>query len=71
MSYLIAVPHRNQVLELDWHHVARLAELRNANDLGPVVPGRVPVRCAAGIILASPPLDFHVTDSHFAVAHFH
>ena len=36
--------HRGEVLQLDRHDVARLAHLRDADDLGDRVPGDVPVR---------------------------
>ena len=73
---LHAVPDRDtdrdQVLQLDRHHVARPAHLRAADAVLDRVPGHVPVRrTSRGVILASPPLDFAVSDSYFLVAHFH
>ena len=44
MTFLIAVPHRGEVLQLDRHDVARAAHVRGADAVHPGVPGRVPVR---------------------------
>ena len=35
------------------------------------LPHDLPLRWPDRVILASPPLDFHVSDSYFVVAHFH
>ena len=44
MSFLIAVPDRGEVLQLDGHHVARPAHLRAADAVLDRVPGHVLVR---------------------------
>ncbi len=63
---------RGEVLQLDRHDVARARvtfETPMLWSLGFLVTflfGGI-----TGIILSSPPLDFHVSDSYFVVAHFH
>ena len=44
MTFLIAVPDRAEVLQLDRHHVARLDHLRDADAVVARVPGDLPVR---------------------------
>ena len=60
-----------EVLQLDRHDVGRLAVVRHAmlwsiGFLTTFLFGGL-----TGVILAAPPLDFHVSDSYFVVAHFH
>jgi hypothetical protein len=64
-------PDRREVLQLDRHHVGRLGDVRDADA---VLIGFLITFLfggLTGVMLASPPLDFHVSDSYFVVAHFH
>jgi cytochrome c oxidase subunit 1 len=71
MSYLIAVPPG--IKFFNWIGTMWRGSLSFETPMlwAPGVPGHVPVRWADRHHLASPPLDFHVTDSYFVVAHFH
>ena len=44
MTFLIAVPDRREVLQLDRHDVARVADVRDADAVGDRLPRDVPVR---------------------------
>ena len=48
----------------------RSADLRIADAVFGRFPGHVPARWTLRVLLASPPLNFHVTDTYFVVAHF-
>ena len=63
--------HRPEVLQLDRHHVAGPADFETPMlwSIGFMVTFLL--GGLTGVLLASPPLDFHVTDSYFVVAHFH
>jgi cytochrome c oxidase subunit I len=69
LSYFIAVP--TGVKFFNWigtmwkGHI----KLRNTDAVRHRLPGHLPVR--RSVRLASPPVDWHVTDSYFVVAHFH
>ncbi|MGW2707126.1 cbb3-type cytochrome c oxidase subunit I [Streptomyces sp. NPDC001340] len=69
------VPHRgadgNQVLRLDRHHAQRVPVVRDPMlwSLGFMVSFLL--GGLSGVLIASPPLDFHATDSYFIVAHLH
>ena len=64
-------PDRAEVLQLDRHHVEGPAHLRDPDAVRLRVPGDVPVRRADRGDAGRPPIDFHVTDTYFVVAHFH
>ena len=72
MTYLIAVPDRRQVLQLDRHHVAGAAHASRR----PCCSASGSCSCSSiggltGPMLAAPAFDFHVTDTYFVVAHMH
>ena len=62
---------RGEVLQLDRHDVGRVDLLRHAHAVGVGFLTTFLFGGLTGVILASPPLDFHVSDSYFVVAHFH
>ncbi|MFD2348494.1 cbb3-type cytochrome c oxidase subunit I [Nonomuraea ferruginea] len=72
MSFSDRGADRGEVLQLDRHHVAgghlsfETPMLFSIGFLVTFLFGGL-----TGVILASPPLDFHVTDTYFVVAHFH
>ena len=62
---------RAQVLQLDRHDVEGPVDVRDADAVRRRLPGHLPVRRADRRHPGRPPLDFHVSDSYFVVAHFH
>ena len=68
MTMLIAVPTGREVLQLDRHDVGRQGLDGHADALGDGLPRDVPLRWPDRVILASPALDFHLSDSYFVVA---
>ncbi len=71
MTFLIAVP--TGVKFFNW--IGTMWEgpidVRVADALLGRLPRDLPLRGLSGVLLASPPIDFHVTDSYFVIAHFH
>jgi len=63
--------HRGEVLRLDRHHVAGPAAVQDAPAVLHRLPHHLPARGLTGVLLASPPVDFQVSDSYFVVAHMH
>ena len=72
MTMLIAVPTGREVLQLDRHDVGRV-KLTFETPMLWAIGFLVTFLFGGltGIILSSPALDFHVSDTYFVVAHFH
>ena len=70
MTFLIAVPTGVKFFNWDRHDGAGSVRM-DAHALVDRLPVTLPLRWPDRHHLASPPLDFHVSDSYFVVAHFH
>jgi cytochrome c oxidase subunit 1 len=71
MTFLIAGADRYQVLQLDRHDVEGPVDIETPMLFSVGFLVTFLLGGLSGVLLASPPIDFHVTDSYFVVAHFH
>ena len=64
-------PDRDQVLQLDRDDVARLDLVSDADAVRVGFLMNFLLGGVTGVMVASPPIDFHARDSYFIVAHIH
>jgi hypothetical protein len=64
-------PHRDQVLQLDRHHVGGRMRFPTPHAVRPRVPADLPARRHHRGVPGLPPIDFHLHDTPYVVAHFH